>query len=222
VRARRADRELREVGLDLIAPSDQHVMGVQIVSQRRPRSVISEPHRGQPRTVPARPRLAGALPIDLTAQQEPPDPVPGARQVHANVLAAAHQVAQLLTLHRRDRHQRQLAGCQQPSQPDRVTLIGLDPVRRRTLGLPRRAHPELEPLRQSPPRQPIASRTSLIDHPRRPRDRTKPRQKLMRTTHNPLRGHLTRRLIKHRERRLASVHVQADPADTVGHVGTSS
>jgi hypothetical protein len=28
-------RELREVGLDLIAPGDQHVVGVQVVSRRR-------------------------------------------------------------------------------------------------------------------------------------------------------------------------------------------
>ena len=149
VRARRADRELRELGLDLVAAGDQHVVGVQIVSQRRPRRVIGEPHRCQPRAVLARPRLPGPLPVDLAAQQELPDPMPGAHQIHADVLTAAHEITQLLTLDRRDRDQRQLAGRQQPRQPDRVTLIGLDPIRRRTLGLARRAHPELEPLRQA-------------------------------------------------------------------------
>jgi hypothetical protein len=76
--------------------------------------------------------------------------MPGTRQVHANVLAAAHQIAQLLPLDRRDRDQRQLASRQQPRQPDRVALIGLDPVRRRTLSLPRRAHVELDPLPPQP------------------------------------------------------------------------
>ena len=94
--------------------------------------------------------------------------MPGARQIDADVLAAADQITQLLTLHRRDRDQRQLARRQQPRQPDRVALIGLDPVRRRTLGLAGRAHPELDPLRQTAPRQPVTGRPSLIHHPRRP------------------------------------------------------
>ena len=170
VRARRAERELGEVGLDLVAAGDQHIVGVQVVGQRRLGGMIGEPDRGQPGAVLARPRLARPLPVDLAAQQELPDPMPGAHQVHADVLAAAHQVAQLLTLHRRDRDQHELAGRQQPGQPDRVALIGLDPIRRRTLGLPRRAHPELDPLRQRPARQPIARRARLIDHPRRPLD----------------------------------------------------
>jgi hypothetical protein len=38
---------------------------------------------------------------------------------------------------------------------------------------------------------------------------------------SPSRGHLARGLIKDRERRLASMHVQTDPTDTVRHVRTS-
>ena len=60
--------------------------------------MVGEPDRGQPRAVLARPRLTRALPVDLAAQQEAPDPVPRADQVAADVLAAADQVAQLLTL----------------------------------------------------------------------------------------------------------------------------
>src|SRR5262249_44885418 len=182
--------------------------------------MIAKPDRGQPRAMLARPRLTGTLPIDLTAQQEVPDPVPGANQVHADVLPAADQIAQLLTLHRRDRDQHKLTRRQQPGQADRVALISLDPVRR-TLGLARRAHPELDPLRQRPARQPIARRAGLIDHPRRPLHRAQPRQQLMRATDHPPRGHLTRGLIKHSKRRLTRVHVQTDPTDTVRHIGTS-
>jgi hypothetical protein len=40
VRARRADRELGEVGFDLIAAGDQHIMSVQIVSQCRLGGVV--------------------------------------------------------------------------------------------------------------------------------------------------------------------------------------
>jgi hypothetical protein len=115
----------------------------------------------------ARPRLAGSFPVDLAAQQELPDSVSGAHQILANVLAAAHQVAQLLTLDRRDRDQRQLAGGQQPGQANRVALIGLDPIRRRAVGLARRAHRHLDPFRPRAAREPVAGRAGLIHHPRR-------------------------------------------------------
>ena len=148
--------------------------------------------------------------------------MPRAHQIDANILAAAHQIAQLLTLDRRDRDQHQLAGSEQPRQADRVALVGLDPIRRRALGLARRAHPQLDPLRQRAARQPVTGRAGLVHHPRRTLYTPKPRQQLVRTTHHPLRGHLARSLVKHSERRLARVHVQADPTDTVRHVGTSS
>jgi hypothetical protein len=46
----------------------------------------------------ARPRLPRPVPVDITAQQELPEPMPGAHQIDPDVLAAAHQIAQLLTL----------------------------------------------------------------------------------------------------------------------------
>jgi hypothetical protein len=116
----------------------------------------------------ARPCLTGSVPVDLAAQQELPDSVSGAHQIHADVLPAAHQIAQLLTLDRRDRDQRQLPRRQQSREADRVTLVGLDPIRRRAVGLARRAHRHLDPFRQSSTREPVASRTGLIHHPRRP------------------------------------------------------
>jgi hypothetical protein len=151
----------------------------------------------------ARPRLPRPVVVDLAAQQKLPDPVPGAHQIHANVLAAAHQIAQLLALDRRDRHQRQLAGRQQPGQADRVALIRLDPIRRRALGLARRAHPELDPLRASTARESIAGRARLIHHPSRPLHTTQPWQQLVRAADHPPGRDLARRLIKDRDRRLA-------------------
>jgi hypothetical protein len=69
----------------------------------------------------ARPRLTGALPVDLAAQQELPDPVTRAHQIHANVLAAAHQIAQLLTLQRRIVTSVNSPAANNPGQADRVT-----------------------------------------------------------------------------------------------------
>jgi len=40
VRARRARRQLGEVGLDLVTARDQHVVGVQLASHGRPRGVV--------------------------------------------------------------------------------------------------------------------------------------------------------------------------------------
>src|ERR1035437_84390 len=115
----------------------------------------------------SRPRLAGTLPVDLAAQQKPPNPVSGAHQIHPDVLPAAHQIAQLLALHRRDPDQRQLPRGQQPGQADRVALIGLDPIRRRALGLARRAHPELDPLPPPPARGGPVAFSGLAPVPRR-------------------------------------------------------
>ena len=130
---------------------------------------------------------------------------------------AAHQIAQPLTLDRRDRDQRQLARGQQPGQADRVALIGLDPIRRRAFGLARRAHPELDPLRQRAARQPIAGRARLVHHPRRAFHAAQPWQQLVRATDHPLCDHLARGLVKDSDGRLARVHVQTDPTDTVRH-----
>jgi hypothetical protein len=167
VRAWSHQRELGEVGLDPVTAGDQHVMGVEVVGQCRPGGMTGELDRGQPRAVLACPRLAGAFPVDLAAQQEVPDPVPRADQVHADVLPAADQITQLLPLHRRERDEHELAGGQQPRQSDRVALVGLDPVGG-TLGLARRAHREVDPIRQRPAREPVAGRARLIHHPRRP------------------------------------------------------
>ena len=124
-------------------------MGVQIVGHRQLRGQVGEPQGGEPRSVPARPRPPRPLVVDLAAQQELPQPVARAHQISANVLTAAHEVAQLLALERRDRHQRQLAGCQQPREPDRVPLVGLDPIPRPPFRAPRRTHRHLDPPRRA-------------------------------------------------------------------------
>jgi hypothetical protein len=106
------------------------------------------------RVVLARRRLPRSLPVDLATQQELPDPVPGAHQIHANVLPAAHQIVQLPTLDRRYRDQRQLPGGQRAGRADCIALIGLDPIRRRSLSLARRAQPISIPAARARPRQP--------------------------------------------------------------------
>jgi len=185
------------------------------------RGTIPEPQACRPRPVPSRPRVGGPLVVDLAAQQELPQPVAGAHQIGADVLPAAHQIAQLLVLDRRDRDQRQLAGGQPPGEPDRVALVGLDAVRRVTVAAPGSAHQHLDPLRPRATRQPVAGRR-FVDHPRRRLDPAQPRQQLVRTTDDPARGHLARGLVEDRHRDLVGMHVQTDPADCRGRPSSRS
>ena len=141
----------------------------------------------------------------------------GAHQISANVLAAADEIAQLLPLDRRDRHDRQLPCSQRPGEPDRVALVGLEPVARRPVGSVRSADDDLDPLGTGAAREPVAGRACLVDHARRARHRPQERQQHVRPPEHPLRAHLTGGLVKDSDRRFVRVHVNTDPMDTVRH-----
>lgn len=51
--ARRARGELFELCLELVAAGDEHVVRVQVVSERQPGRMIAEAQAGQPRAMPA-------------------------------------------------------------------------------------------------------------------------------------------------------------------------
>ena len=143
--------------------------------------------------------------------------MPGAHQIRAQVLAAADQVAQLLLLFARDPHEPQFAGGEQPRQPDRVALVGLDPIPRAALDVPRRADRHLDPLRPRPADQPVASRPGLIDRAQRPRQLAQHVEHLPRPAVDPARDHLPRDIVKDRHRARVRVNVQPDPTHTVRH-----
>jgi hypothetical protein len=73
-----------------------------------------------------RPRL---LPVDLAAQQELPDPMPGAHQIHANVLPAANQIAQLLTLHTAQPRQQLVRTTHHPPRRDLARGLTKEDIR---------------------------------------------------------------------------------------------
>ena len=140
--------------------------------------------------VPERPVPAGPGEVALAAQQERRQPVPGAHQVRAQILAAADQVAQLLLLFGGNPDQPQFARGQQPRQPDRVALVGLDAVTGTTLDVARRADRHLDALGAGAADQPIAGRPRLIDRPQRPWQLTQHLEHLPRAAVDPASDHL--------------------------------
>ncbi len=135
-------------------------------------------------------------------------------------LARLHAAGQLV-LDRRDVHQHQLAGGEQPRQLQRVALVGLDALGRRPDDHARRAHLHVEAGGAAAARQPVARRPGLIDDPDGPLELHQPAEHLVRAAHESPRHHLPGRVIEHRARRLVGVHVKTDPTSTVGHAGTS-
>jgi hypothetical protein len=103
-----------------------------------------------------RPAAARPGKVALAAQQERRQPMPRAHQVRAQILAATDQVTPLLLRFARDPDQPQFARGEQPRQPDRVALVGLDPIARAALDGARRADRHLELLRPGAADEPIA------------------------------------------------------------------
>jgi hypothetical protein len=75
------------------------------------------------------------------------DPLSKAAVEHylADVLAGADQISERHFGQRRDPRERQLPGDQQSRLPDRVTLVGLDPIRRSFRYQPGCHHPQINP-----------------------------------------------------------------------------
>ena len=164
-----------------------------------------------------RPAAARPGEVALAAQQERRQPMPGAHQVRAQVLAAADQVTQLLLLLAGDPHQPQIAGREQPRQADRVALVGLDPVARAALDVSRRADRHLDPFRPGAADQAVAGRPGLIDRPHRPRQLTQHVKHFQRAAVDPARDHLPGGVVEHRHGARVRVNVQPDPTHTVRH-----
>lgn len=91
----RVDRAIQRV-----AAREQDVVAVQVVGERRFAGRVVEAQPSQPDAVIASSRAP--LVVELAAQQELADPVLGAHQVLAGILATARQIARLLVLDRRE------------------------------------------------------------------------------------------------------------------------
>jgi hypothetical protein len=101
--------------------------------------------------VALRPSVARQRVVELAPEQELGDPRSAAHQVDAQVLARAHEISQLLLGRLGHAHEAQLSREQQSCQPDRVTLVGLDPVDRRADDVAGGADDDVEPSRLGRP-----------------------------------------------------------------------
>jgi hypothetical protein len=128
LRERALRGEPGECPLERRAPLEERVDRDQVVGEGRLRGRVLEAELAQPGSVRLRPRLAWPRVEKLAAKQELREPVAGADQVTAQVLAAANEVAEALLLDARHPAERELAGGEQAGEADRVTAVGLHPI----------------------------------------------------------------------------------------------
>ena len=137
-RPRRSGQHERDLPLQAGAAMAERVDGPDHVFERRLGCDRSQPDRGEPAAVVARPRVPGPLEAHAAAQQVHAQPGAAAHQVHAHRLACTHQIAQRLLLDVGNPDRVQLARPQQPHQELGVAPIGLDAIARRARNLARR------------------------------------------------------------------------------------
>ena len=111
----------------------------------------------------SRPSVARPPVVELPPQQQLGKPVTGPHQIHADVLAGPHQVAQLLLFGLRHPDGTKLSGQEQASELGRVALVGLDPVLGSAQDVARGADRDRKPAVGGAAREPIARGARLID-----------------------------------------------------------
>ena len=161
--------EFVDRGLQCGATDQQRIDRAEVVQQRDLRAALTEVDTGSPLAVMLGPCAAGPVEAHVVAQQQLGQPVTGAHQITANVLAGAHEIAQRLLAECRDAHRVQPADHQQPQHPLGVATVGLDAIARRPFDLARRRHDTTHARRLERPREPEPGRPGLIGHPHRTR-----------------------------------------------------
>jgi hypothetical protein len=203
--------------LERVAAKQQRLDRAQVVVQRRLRRRLAERDPGQPGAVGGRPAARPVLVADVVSQQQLAQPVPGAHQVDADVLARPDEVAQRLLLAARHAHRVQTVDHQQPHQPLGVAAVGLDAVLGGPLDLPGRRNDAVDPVRRQRPRQREPGRAGLIGDTGGSRQAAAERRHLARPADQTTHAQLTRRRIDNTSDRRRRVHVQTDPSANLGH-----
>ena len=156
------DRPLERVAADL-----KRIDRAEIVKERRLRAALGQLDLREPLAVAPGPVVAGAVVADVVAQQELPEPVPGAHQITADVLARANHVAQRLLLAARNTDWVQSRRSSKGARVARRRAVGLDLVLRGTLDLSRRRDHAVDPGRRERAGEPEPGRARLVRDARR-------------------------------------------------------
>lgn len=118
--------QLNQHPVHALAAREEAVVAVQVVGERDLRRDVIQAQPAQPIAMPTGPRVTRAGVAQAAAQHELRQPVASTHQIAAQIFAAAHRVAELLELNRRDGDDLQVPGGQQPRELQRVVLVGLD------------------------------------------------------------------------------------------------
>lgn len=153
----------------------------------------------------------------LPPEQELAEPVAGAGEVAADVLARANEIAQGLLLDARDANERERAGGELTGEVLGVAAVGLDPVGRLLRDQSGRADPQVEASLGGHPRQRHPGRTCLIDTDHPTFDCGQEGEDVGRPSRDPSPAQLARLLAEHRGGGLVGMDVEAHPADSFEH-----
>jgi hypothetical protein len=214
--------ELREGRLDGVATLLDGVDRGQVVGEGGRRGQVVEVEAAQPVAVGLGPVLAGPGEAKRAAAQEVREPLAGAVEIAAQILARPDQVAQLLLIDRGDVHERQLARGQQAGEALGIASVGLDPVGRPSGNQSRRADAHVETTLGGGAGEREAGRAGLVDGERARPERLQELERDERIAAQSTPRELARRRVEHSGVGLRGVDVEANERRNLRHaVGTS-
>src|SRR4051794_10416795 len=129
-RPRPLHRLLNDQPVEAIAAREQYLMVREVLAEDDLDELLLEANPAQPLQVTLRPRLAGAVKDDPTAQQQLADAMTSAHQIAAQILTRPDEIAQRLELEIGHDDRPKLPGRQQPRELQGITHIGLDAIAR--------------------------------------------------------------------------------------------
>jgi hypothetical protein len=140
---RRIGGHRRDRGIEAVAAISGHQHRVERFLVGQLQSELVEALSAQPPLMSGRPGLTVAIQAALT-QQQFGEPMAGAHQISAAVLAGTHQIPGCFLRHSRDRDFHDLAQMQQPGQMTGIPGVGFNSISRRANQLRRRGHQTAE------------------------------------------------------------------------------
>jgi hypothetical protein len=153
------------------------------------------------------------------AQQQLGQPVPGAHQISAAVLAGADQVPRSLLLDGRHGDGMNLTDAQQPGQVHGVLRVGLNAVTGWALQFRRRGHNTSDPGRSQRSVQPEPGWAGFVGHRDRPVQPADPRQDVIRRRRQPRLPQLARHTIDRRSDIRSGMDIQPNTRTLNQHRG---
>ncbi len=181
------------------------------------RGTVSKLQAPEPFAVTGAPVLADPVVGDVVPQKQLAHAVAGAHQITADVLAGSDEVPQRLLLPGGNPDRVQTVDHQQPHESLRVTTVGLHPILRWTLDLPRCRDHAVDSCTLERPGERETRRTRLVGDPRRAGQPSAELHHRTRSARQPPRAQLTRLAVDRHRQHLRRVHIQPSPTANLCH-----